>query len=337
MLQRLPSGATDTMSASRLPQLDGVRAISILLVLGAHMLPLGPKFLRLNEMAGIAGMSLFFCLSGFLITRSLNDDPSLRNFMIRRLTRILPPLIIYAAVIALLMAGRWDSFFAIIFGYLNYADQMQIPGSGHLWSICVELQFYLAIGLIVALLGRRGLWVLPIAAVIVTLLRVQAGAEVNIRTHLRVDEILSGGLLALIWIHRDARWARPFVQIMTYGAPLLLVLWLASANPMGGPIMYLRPYLAALTVGTTLFAVPGVVRQFLSIQPLAYVARISYALYIWHPLTMLGWLGEGSRWTLYLIKRPISFALTFLLADLSTRTVEAWAMRKGKSWLRRTG
>jgi hypothetical protein len=51
-------------SAERLPVLDGLRAISILLVLATHMLPIGPKVLRLNETAGAMGMSLFFSLFG---------------------------------------------------------------------------------------------------------------------------------------------------------------------------------------------------------------------------------------------------------------------------------
>jgi peptidoglycan/LPS O-acetylase OafA/YrhL len=52
-----PSGVT---SGGRLFELDGLRAISILLVLSAHMLHLGSKFLHLNDMSGAMGMSLFF-------------------------------------------------------------------------------------------------------------------------------------------------------------------------------------------------------------------------------------------------------------------------------------
>ena len=57
--------------SKRIPLLDGWRATSILLVLGSHLLPLGPKVLGLNEAAGAMGMALFFTLSGFLITQFL--------------------------------------------------------------------------------------------------------------------------------------------------------------------------------------------------------------------------------------------------------------------------
>jgi peptidoglycan/LPS O-acetylase OafA/YrhL len=69
----------------RLPMLDGWRALSILAVLAAHMLPLGPARLRINVSAGNAGMGLFFALSGFLIASGLAFHPSVRDFAIRRI------------------------------------------------------------------------------------------------------------------------------------------------------------------------------------------------------------------------------------------------------------
>jgi peptidoglycan/LPS O-acetylase OafA/YrhL len=77
-------------SPGRLPILDGLRAISILLVLAAHMLPLGPKVIALNSTAGAMGMSLFFALSGFLIASTLIHNADIREFLVRRLTRIVP-------------------------------------------------------------------------------------------------------------------------------------------------------------------------------------------------------------------------------------------------------
>src|ERR1700720_3445780 len=55
------------------PALDGLRAMSIILVLAAHLLPLGPKVLHLNSTAGPMGMSLFFALSGYLIVSTLRS------------------------------------------------------------------------------------------------------------------------------------------------------------------------------------------------------------------------------------------------------------------------
>jgi peptidoglycan/LPS O-acetylase OafA/YrhL len=84
-------------------------------------------------------------------------------------------------------------------------------------------------------------------------------------------------------------------------------------------------------VGAVLFMREGWIRHLCRHPWLGYIAKISYALYIWHPMMTLGWLGTGDRWTLYLIKRPITFALTFLFAHVSTHTLEAYFIRLARS------
>jgi len=77
------------VATDRLSVLDGWRGISIGLVMAAHLLPLGPKFMQLNHVAGVLGMVIFFILSGFLITRLLLSQPPIAHFLIRRFFRIL--------------------------------------------------------------------------------------------------------------------------------------------------------------------------------------------------------------------------------------------------------
>src|SRR4029079_8719686 len=86
-------------SERRLPVLDGLRAISILLVLAAHMLPLGPKMLTLNYSAGAMGMSLFFALSGFLIASTLLHNSDIGEFIVKRLARIVPLAYAYTLIV----------------------------------------------------------------------------------------------------------------------------------------------------------------------------------------------------------------------------------------------
>jgi len=78
------------LAAHAYPALDGWRGISILCVLAAHILPIGPKFMQLNSTFGPLGMALFFTLSGFLITNLLLRNPSVIDFLIRRFFRIIP-------------------------------------------------------------------------------------------------------------------------------------------------------------------------------------------------------------------------------------------------------
>ncbi|MGZ3254605.1 MAG: acyltransferase family protein, partial [Burkholderiaceae bacterium] len=136
-------------SSAHLAVLDGWRGLSILLVLAAHLLPLGPKLWQLNVSVGILGMVFFFILSGFLITSFLIKEQNIPNFLIRRFCRVVPLAWLYLAI-ALAISG--ESIYAWIAHYLFYANlppKELIPLTGHLWSLCVEIQFYVGIALLV--------------------------------------------------------------------------------------------------------------------------------------------------------------------------------------------
>src|SRR5258708_33502209 len=171
----------------RLPALDGLRAISILLVLSAHMLPLGPKALHLNASAGAMGMALFFALSGFLVTSNLLTGQGVYSFFIRRLTRILPLAYLYLIAVYLLASYNPDMLPGNILFIENYVHSYLNDWNAHFWSLCVEVHFYFAIGLIVAIFGTRGIWILLPACLAVTMLRISGGIFIDLRTHLRVD------------------------------------------------------------------------------------------------------------------------------------------------------
>jgi peptidoglycan/LPS O-acetylase OafA/YrhL len=94
-----------TESKRRFEVLDGWRGISILLVLATHLLPLGPKSWQLNFTFGPMGMALFFTLSGFLITNFLLQRPSVTDFLIRRIARIVPLAWLCMAIALLWLRG----------------------------------------------------------------------------------------------------------------------------------------------------------------------------------------------------------------------------------------
>jgi peptidoglycan/LPS O-acetylase OafA/YrhL len=317
---------------THLAVLDGWRGISILLVLASHLLPLGPKVLQLNDVAGTVGMALFFTLSGFLITRFLLTRDSVTDFLIRRLFRIVP--LAWAGMgVALWQANAPVSAWAPHFlFYANLPPQALTEPGAHLWSLCVEVQFYAGIAVLVLALGKARLkWVLPLLALAVTAHRVSAGATVDIVTWRRLDEILAGGLLALAWQGEfGTRWQAALRRPCAWVLPLLLAggLLLAS-HPRFAALNYPRPYLAALLVGVTLAEPPRQLAGLLRSRALAYVAEISYALYVIHHLLIHTWLGTGDRWAKY-AKRPLLFAATFALAHLSTFHFERHCIAMGK-------
>ncbi len=189
------------------------------------------------------------------------------------------------------------------------------------------MQFYVGIALVVGLLGRRGLFLIPAVCLAVTVHRIYAGAYVDVVTWRRVDEILASAMLAMAFEGQFGPVAaRYFSRLNAY---VLLVLLVVSSHPAGGFMNYLRPYIAATLVGATLFDPPPRLSKLLQTRALAYIATISYALYIIHHLLVFTWLGEGERLARYL-KKPLLIAATFALAHVSTFHFEHRWIAAGK-------
>ena len=316
------------MSSERFQVLDGWRGLSILFVLACHLLPVGPKPWGLNLSAGLFGMVLFFTLSGFLITHFLLYRSNVVDFLVRRFFRILPLAWAYIVVALLIFPVGGESWLAHLFFYANYQTHLFVPVvTEHMWSLCVEIQFYVGVALLVALFKKRGLLILPAIAIAITLLRMVVGAKYSVITHLRVDEILAGATLALIYDQQFGTKLIDFVKQQNFF--ILLVLLLLSCHPVSGYLMYLRPYFAALLVGTTLLNPSSKISQLLNNKTLFYIASISFALYVIHPLLIASWLGSGEGWVKY-VKRPLLFVALFAAAHVSTFYYEKHCIALGK-------
>jgi peptidoglycan/LPS O-acetylase OafA/YrhL len=316
-----PSGA------NRLPVLDGWRGFSILFVLAGHLLPIGPSAWRLNITVAALGMVLFFILSGFLITRFLLQHEGIGDFLIRRVCRVVPLAWAYTAVSLTILAAPPGVFLAQFLFYANMPPTHLTSLTEHMWSLCVEMQFYAGIALLVFAGGRRALYLLPALCIAVTAYRVSQHAYLSIFTQERLDEILAGCILALAFENRVGMQLPALMRRM----PLfvLLPLLVLSCPPASGWLNYFRPYLAALAVGATLYRDVPSLTPLLTSRPLRYVAATSYALYVFHPLLVASWLGEGSSVVKYL-KRPLLFAALFLIAHLSTFYYERYWIAIGK-------
>jgi len=316
-------------SAERLPVLDGMRAISILLVLSGHLLPLGPKFLQLNSTAAAMGMSLFFALSGFLIVSGLIHNPDVVEFAVRRTTRIVPLAYAYILFVFGILSFHPKAALLTAVFLVNYFPEHLVSYNAHFWSLCVEIQFYFAIGLVVAIGGKKGIWIVWPVCLAVTALRIGEGAYADIKTHVRVDEILAGAILATL--HHEWRNGRiPYpTAVVTFAA----LLWFASGNPHTGWCQYLRPYATGLLLAGVLSLGNTRVAGFLASRLMGYIAAISYALYVIHPVTVEGWWNEGTIFDRYVLKRPISFAMTFAAAHVSTFYWERPWQQAARQWI----
>lgn len=296
--------------------LDGWRALSISLVLIGHLLPVGPSGLKLNAPTAATGMVMFFTLSGFLITRFLIENGDVRGFLIRRLARIVPLgwLGMFAAYIVAEDADLTQLAGNLLF-YANLPPFFLIPSGGHFWSLCLEVQFYLSIALLVTLGGRRALLVIPLLCIAITCARLYSHEQISIVSWFRADEILAGATLALIfegWFGQ-----RPIRMLAKPNIFILFALVFASADQRTGFLPYLRPYLSALMIGASLYNAPSWLLALCRWRPVTYVAQTSYALYVFHGILSYTWLGTGDTVVKY-AKRPLLFAITFGCAHIST-------------------
>jgi peptidoglycan/LPS O-acetylase OafA/YrhL len=256
----------------------------------------------------------------------LIKDDNIASFLIRRICRIVPLAWVVLICIMLLSDANWNMWKANLFFYANLPPIQLLNVNGHFWSLCVEMQFYGTIALLVAIAGRWGLALVPFACLAVTVARIAHGVPIDIVTWWRIDEILAGGCLALAFSSPRFRNAISLLPPLT---PFLIMpILIASSHPAFKALNYGRPYFAAILIGSTILRPSDALQRLLCGRILGYLAEVSYALYVIHPLTYSGWLGEGDAITRY-TKRIGSFFLSFLFAHFSTRYYEKYWIALG--------
>ena len=331
--------------SSNWPALHGARALSILAVLACHLLPLGPKtWFDLNISVGQFGMSIFFGLSAFLIAHKLTTEPSISAFLINRFFRIFPLLWLALGLDFLIRAiinpsGLPDAQTVFLhFGAVvnNWPDQL-LKETGHLWSVCVEVHFYLLAALAFAVGSRRGLLGLCIAGVGLAIYRAMTGDLFNTTTLYRLDELLIplACVPLLNWLTRRKAPLPTGLSLLinpTWVLPALAICSLAPPHPVLFP---LRPALATLLITGLLINNHALVTRALSSPKLRWLSDHAYALYLIHPFLVVTWLGTGDNKLIIYLKRPLLFATLVVLAYLSTRYYERAFIDLGKRLIRR--
>lgn len=324
----------------RIPQLDGIRAIAILIVIVYHAM--GIRLLW-------GGVDLFFVLSGFLITNILLNSKALSlggylaRFYRRRAQRILAPYALFLVVVSIFCGVGWlRSWYLYLFlTNLLYPLHVFYPRVfGHLWSLAVEEQFYLLWPFAVYFLSVRRLRILCLVimgAAIGLRATVHPSSYLDIYslTPFRMDLLAAGALLCLVW----REWpelvmkAGPAVGcgLSLLGLAGFTALWhlgisMHSNTPVGNALTYEASL--ALWLGFMIYGLSGWHVGWLRIAPLRYIGRISYSIYLIHYAIVLGLRAKGLPNGVVMLATV--FALSLVYATLSWFLMEKKLLTIGR-------
>lgn len=303
------------------PALDGLRGVAIALVMALHadLLP-----------GGWVGVSLFFTLSGFLITRLLvtelagADAIDLRAFYRRRVVRLAPALLLALLGMLLIWAHAGLAGLAVanaaaaLLYVANLARAVALPAmvpASWAWTLSLEEQFYATWPPVLRMLLPR-IGPARLARRLLLAAAAVAGARLVLHEHpdllytlVRGDELLVGAALAL------TAWqpTRRLTAAAVVGLSLVAVL----------PLEHLAVTVTAATAccGIVLASADRL-RPWLSVAPLRYLGRISYALYLWNGvITAAPGATHASQW----VAVPLAVLSTHLVEEPLRRR---WGRRR---------
>ena len=344
--------ATTSRGMAHHPGLDGVRASALIMIMLFHA---NPKWIP----GGFISVSLFFTLSGYLITSLLvfegeaNGRISLRDFWSRRLRRLAP-----AALVALLVVVGLSTWLSTgveqgrvrgdALAAATYVANWRSISSGHsyaeifadasplqhLWSLSIEEQLYILVPLMVAIgfafgLRRRGIgFVFVGASVLSVLASVLANGHDRIYygTDTRAVELFAGAALACFLGPRLEQWAKGSFRwpLALLVLPLVLFVWFSRIVDFQSAWLYtgLLGSFALLNIVFCIGAVvPGPMRWIMSLPPLTLMGRMSYGIYLAHwPVYV--WVNEDLVGIAGWPLLGVRVLVTFAIAGVMYRLVE---------------
>jgi len=347
------------MGLKHLKELDGVRGMAALMVMFFHFFQSqnGQTWFmvwaRKICLFGQTGVSLFFVLSGFLITRILigqKDSPGyFKNFYIRRALRIFPLyylfLILYYFVQPVWEGQSIPPFSHQVY-YWFYLQNLAMTfhwnaiGPFHFWSLAVEEHFYLFWPFLIYFLNKDQVkWGILGIIVLATICRIGMTFyhyQVFYFSITQMDELALGGFLSIL--EQRGKLIEKFASRFGYLFLALLLptilIWIGTSGKSLAFIQVLKINLISLVYFSFLAWVictkeSNRIKEFMKARILTYTGKISYGLYVFHPLCFHV-IQTYMKLDSLILQFLASFLFAYSLSSLSFYTWESYFIRKKK-------
>ena len=289
--------------------LNGIRAIAALAVVFSHLgmdsESFGIEAVHGIDLAGF-GVTIFFCLSGFLITYLLLLEKeqaviNIRNFYLRRLLRIWP---LYFLYLFICLITTWQTleqkllsgvpFYFLLAANVPFTLGTTLPFLAHYWSLGVEEQFYLFWPWVIKKFRRPLVFIIPFTIVIIIvrilfrLLEMRQGHSLPYLslTVTRFDCMAIGGVGAVLFNKHDSIFWRIstslIAQIFSWGVIILLAFnKFHLASVIDHQIIAVLTVILIVNVSSN----PKTIIR-LENQVPDFIGKISYGIYVIHPLVI---------------------------------------------------
>lgn len=301
-----------------MPQLDSLRFFAVLLVMIEHWIP--HRFFPVESLfLGNSGVTFFFVLSGFLISKILlrnktetqgaDSQPKsqvVKNFFVRRSLRIFP--IYYLCIILFLLLpfpftddiNNNAAYYLLYLNNILFYIQQDWQILGHTWTLAVEEQFYLLWPWVILFIPSKHLLKTLIGFVLLGFasyyslyfLSVSFGHTdlhegfYTILTPARFDAFALGGIIAWLQMNRPDYTSK----LYRVAGPILILLlsvWLYLLTVQNGDVFFYSMKFFVVVISTFVVLIAskgfnGILGKVLETPVLIYFGKISYGLYLFH-------------------------------------------------------
>ena len=333
---------------SRSVELDFVRGVAILMVMGNHFMTVPTnnllyRFLQYpGQQIGGRGVDLFFVLSGFLVggllIKEYKTSISLdaRRFIFRRGMKIWPAYYVYIFLVAV---THWHPLSSFLWQNLLHVQNYAGSSLSQTWSLAIEEHFYLALAVSMAWMVRRKwtphrmmkwfLVLMGVELIIRTICYLTLGKHsAMMHTQCRLDSLVCGVVLALLFYFFPEKFlalSRRWILLSIITVAVVIYLFLNNSILIESTIGYTIIYVGAGAFLLLVYSHSGSIRNWIAYRAVAAIGVYSYGIYLYHAsirgtcLHLALRFPSTLQWPVVMVTQ---YASAILLGVVMTRIVE---------------